>query len=88
VSEDQARVSAAGGCFMPRDVELCRTLADDTDSLQTDRRVRNAAFVSAGVLGAATVAAFFLWPPSASHSVAAAPSVAPHFRGLLVSGSF
>jgi len=88
VSEELALVTSMGGCAMPRDVELCRSLADDTEGLQTDRRVRNVAFVSAGVLGAATVGAFFLWPPSGTRSVAATPSFVPQFRGVLLSGSF
>jgi hypothetical protein len=67
--------------------EPCSALAQYNARLPTDRNVRNTAFVSAGVLGAATLATFFFWP-ARSTRITATGSVRGEDFGLLVSGRF
>jgi hypothetical protein len=81
---------AAGG-GAPADA--CAELANYATRLPKDRNVRNAALVSAGVLGAATVATFFLWP-SSNRAGATQPATSvsawlePGHCGVVVSGRF
>ncbi len=73
----RALVPPNDGCAGPAaPLETCSDLSYYVSRAQMDRKVRNAAFISAGGLGAATVATFLLWPAQASrHS--AMPRVAP-----------
>jgi tetratricopeptide (TPR) repeat protein len=74
----------------PRAV-ACRDLRDSADQIDRDRAVRNVSLIAAGVVGAATVATFFLWRPkneSSAAAVAIAPSVGPHQRGIEIVGRF
>jgi hypothetical protein len=50
------------GCASQPSAELCRQLSDRYDAVDRDRKWAIASFATAGVLGAATVTAFFLWP--------------------------
>jgi hypothetical protein len=73
----------------PRAV-ACRELRDSADQIDSDRTVRNVSFIAAAVIGAATVATFFLWraPRDGKAAVALAPSVGPHQRGIEIVGRF
>jgi hypothetical protein len=71
----------------PTDAEFCRSLGDDFTRQSTDRRVRDIAFVGAGVLGVATLATVFLWRPRPG-SVSVAPALSPTAPGLVVFASF
>lgn len=69
----------------------CRDVRDSVDQIDRDRALRNAGFIAAGVVGAATAATFLLWRPSRdgrTATVAIAPSVGPHERGVGIVGSF
>lgn len=69
----------------------CRTLRDSADQIDRDRMMRNVSFIAAGVVGAATVATFFLWRPArnaTTATVAIAPSVGPQQRGIEIVGRF
>ena len=76
-------------CAAPyaEDVSFCRGLDDDLARQRTDRRVRDIAFIGAGVVGVATLATVFLWRPRAS-SVSVAPALSPTAPGLVVFGNF
>jgi hypothetical protein len=52
----------------------CSALDDSVDAVVRNRNIRTGAFVGAGVIGVATLAAFFLWP-QASKSASDKPSV-------------
>jgi hypothetical protein len=54
---------------------------------QNHRQVRDIAFITAGVLGVATLATVFLWRPKPT-SVAVAPVLDPAAPGFVLSGSF
>jgi hypothetical protein len=68
-------------------VDACRTLSSATSRLQSDRNIRTVGFVSAAVLGAATLSTFFLWPARPKQSIAVAPIVGSSY-GVLISGGF
>ncbi len=74
---DDARVVvvAMDTCAPSTPPPECADLARYAPRLPTDRNVRNAAFVSAGVLGAATAAAWFLWRPSPRTGSSARPAL-------------
>jgi hypothetical protein len=94
IDDARAAVAPLNGCTgggAPADI--CADLATYATRLPRDRNVRNAALVSAGVLGAATAVAFFLWPsPSRSAAASGAPSLSawlePGQYGVTVSGGF
>jgi hypothetical protein len=69
------------------DAAFCNDLNDNIDKQRTDRRVRDLAFVGAGVLGIATIATVFLWRPAPS-MVSLAPALNPSAPGFVVFGNF
>ena len=69
------------------DANFCRTLGNSFDRQGTDRKVRDIAFIGAGVVGVATLATVFLWRPR-SGTVSVAPVLSPTAPGLVVSGNF
>jgi hypothetical protein len=90
VDDARAVVGPTSGCYGGGGpAEACAELATYATRLPRDRNVRNAAFVSAGVLGAATVAAYFLWPsPPGGRSPSLAASLEPGHFGVVVIGRF
>jgi tetratricopeptide (TPR) repeat protein len=75
----------------PAAAAACRDLLDAADRIDTDRTVRNVSFIAAGLVGAATVATFFLWrpkPSSQAASIAIAPVAGHRERGLVIAGRF
>jgi PEGA domain len=92
IDDARAAITPITGCSgSSAPVEPCAELARYGTRLPTDRNVRNVAFVSAGVLGAATVAAFFLWPapsPASTRHVTLLPSVESGEPGVVVIGRF
>ena len=69
------------------DADFCQRVSETADRQQTDRTVRNIAFVGAGVVGVATLATAFLWKTRPA-TVSVAPVLVPNAPGLVVSGSF
>jgi hypothetical protein len=86
---DDARITVRGAsdCGPPSPLAACADLAHYATRLPTDRNVRNAAFVSAGVLGAATAAAWLLWRP-APRNLALGGFIEPGQYGLAIFGNF
>jgi hypothetical protein len=83
-----ACVTAAAGS---PSAAACSNLRDKADQIDRDRMARNVSFIAAGVVGAATVATFFLWRPkrdAKAAAVAIIPSVGPHQRGIEIVGRF
>jgi len=87
--------TSASACLGPDDgsprAVACRELRDSADQIDRDRAVRNASFIAAGVIGAATVATFFLWrAPQGGKSapVAIGPVIGPGERGVALAGRF
>jgi hypothetical protein len=76
----------ATGTYVPDPVQ-CADLADTAQTRSGHQNIRNASFIAAGVLGAATVATYFLWPTPAP-SVALAPHFGPGVAGIGVAGRF
>jgi len=68
--------------------EACAALVTEGPQLQRDRNARTALLLAGGVLGAATVATFFLWPARAPRSTAVLPDVGPGRGGVVVVGRF
>jgi hypothetical protein len=91
---DNARtvITSKSGCTGDSaPVEPCAELARYGTRLPTDRNIRNIAFISAGALGAATVAAFFLWSapsPASTRHVTLLPSIESGQSGVVVLGRF
>jgi hypothetical protein len=86
---------SSSACAGPDDgtarAAACRDLRDSADQVDRDRTARNVGFIVAGVVGAATVATFFLlWPKheSTAAAIAIAPSVGPYRRGIEIVGRF
>ena len=82
-------ITGCSGASAP--AEPCAELARYGTRLPTDRNIRNLAFVSAGVFGAATVTAFFLWSapsPASTRHVTFLPSVEIGKAGVVVLGRF
>jgi hypothetical protein len=78
------------GCTAPvpaTSLELCHSLGALADRIQFDRQMQFVGFIGAGVVGAATLAASFVWQPSRSHGTLV-PTVAPGYAGLRWSTSF
>jgi hypothetical protein len=73
--------SAAG---MPE----CAHLADTLDTRNSANSAAKVSFIAAGVLGAGTVATFFLWPRRSGTSVTVAPQIASDGLGVWASGKF
>lgn len=96
-SDLRARSIAAygvAGCGTPAGAAsaTCADLKSALDRRSSDRTVETAAFVSAGVLGAATIATYFLWPRESGSAkapaAAIAPVVGPSFAGVSARASF
>jgi hypothetical protein len=71
----------------PEDVALCEAYQNELEKQHSDQRVRDIAFVTAGVLGVATVATVFLWRPR-TQTVSVAPVLRPDAPGVVLSGQF
>jgi hypothetical protein len=69
------------------DAGQCADLADANQTRQSHQNIRNASFIAAGVLGAATVATYLLWPRS-QPTVTVMPHVGPGLAGIGVTGAF
>jgi tetratricopeptide (TPR) repeat protein len=77
-------------CYMPApgdNADLCAAYKNELEKQHADQRVRDIAFVTAGVLGVATVATVFLWRPRAQ-TVSIAPVLLPNAPGAVLSGQF
>jgi hypothetical protein len=101
--QDSSRISAAQSrlieynaddpgavCNQPTQsnvVTFCQSLQDDLSRQSTDRKVRDIAFISAGVIGVATLATAILWRPRPA-TVSVAPVLNPAAPGLVVLGNF
>lgn len=84
----------------PSRPDACDALSRSVDRGVKNQKQANVAFVTAGVLGAATVATWLLWPSSAARSTEERPSEeygvrwslspygAPHAQGVVFSGRF
>ncbi|HEY1691359.1 MAG TPA: hypothetical protein VGG39_04315 [Polyangiaceae bacterium] len=66
----------------------CQKLASDVDAQKTNHELSTGFWVAGGVLAAAAVGTWFLWPRSADASVTVTPAVAPGTAGLAASGRF
>jgi hypothetical protein len=66
---------------------LCASLQNDLEQQRSDRRIRDIAFISAGMFGVATLATVFLWRPRPSN-VALTPVLRPDAPGFILSGQF
>jgi hypothetical protein len=70
----------------------CADLTKDRNAQKTDHQVSTALWITAGVLAAADVGIWFLWPRSTSNGAATAvrvlPSAAPGGAGVIAVGSF
>jgi hypothetical protein len=69
------------------DADFCGRLRDETTQQANDRRVRDIAFIGAGVIGVATLATVFLWRTRPSN-VSIAPALSPTAPGVVVLGNF
>jgi hypothetical protein len=96
ISELQAQFSMINpknpveACNSPTDPNIaafCQTVSDDLARQQAHRQVRDIAFITAGVLGVATLATVFVWRPKPT-TVAVAPVLNPAAPGFVLSGSF
>jgi hypothetical protein len=67
--------------------DFCSALQSDLEQQRSDRRVRDIAFVSAGMFGVATLATVFLWRPRPS-TVSLTPVLRPDAPGFILSGQF
>jgi hypothetical protein len=68
--------------------DFCQEYKDDVQRQHADRRVRDIAFVSAGVLGVATVATFFIWRPRQAPAVSLTPVLNPAAPGVVLFANF
>jgi hypothetical protein len=68
--------------------DICTKYRDDVEQQRADRRVRDIALVSAGVIGVATLATFFIWRPKPAPALSIAPALSPAAPGLVVFGNF
>ena len=87
---DPASPDYATACNDPGDAvlkEKCTRYREDVTQQHTDQRVRDIAFVSAGVLGVATLATYFIWHPRQGN-VSIAPALSPSAPGWVVFGNF
>ena len=66
---------------------LCHDLHSDLEQQRSDRRIRDIAFIGAGMVGVATIATAFLWRPRSSN-VSLAPVLTPSAPGFILSGQF
>lgn len=81
----------SAACVTSGQVPLgCSAVADRRSDRDRDRTLALTGFVAAGVLGAATIATYFLWPPSetASPSLRVDPIVGPNHSGMFIHGQF
>jgi hypothetical protein len=67
--------------------DFCDHYKNDLVQQNSDQRIRDIAFVTAGVLGVATVATAFLWRPRAT-TVSVAPVLRPDAPGVVFAGQF
>jgi hypothetical protein len=93
MDDARARIAGNSDCGLgTAPADACSELARYAARWPTDRNVRNASFVAAGALGAATVATYFLWPPPPKTTARATPTWSPWLGsgqyGLFVSGRF
>jgi hypothetical protein len=91
-SDQKASIDAMGGpnaCSGPgASSPGCTHLADTLDTRNRANSVAKVSFVAAGVLGAATVVTYFLWPRRSGTELSLAPQVAPGALGLWATGTF
>jgi len=66
----------------------CARLADTLDSRNTANSAAKVAFLASGLLGAGTIATYFLWPRHSGSSVTIAPQLAPGAVAVWASGKF
>ena len=87
---DQARGQfGAAPCAANANATVCRDVADANDRKESAGTRADVALVATGVLGAATIATYFLWPAnSAKGAVRFSPAVTTSRTGLMVHGSF
>ncbi len=74
-------VGASNVCWrnpeMPEIPSQCTEIADKADDTILFQNLRTASFITAGALGVATVATFFLWPAKSEAERARRPVIAP-----------
>jgi hypothetical protein len=86
---DQERpLSVCNNPMDPQVLAMCRDYKAEALQHAEDRRVRDVAFVSAGVLGVATVATYFIWRPRTAPAVSLTPVLSPTAPGLVLFGRF
>jgi hypothetical protein len=85
--KDPSSPAASYCANLTADRDLCNSYKENNTKLQSDQRVRDIAFVTAGVFGVATIATVFLWRPHAT-TVAIAPALRPDAPGVVLSGQF
>ena len=76
---------------VPKDaasIEACQRYTDEVTQHHADRRIRDVALVSAGVLGVATLATFFIWRPRSAPPISVGPALSPSAPGVVVFGNF
>lgn len=66
----------------------CARLADTLDTRNGANSAAGVSFVAAGVLGAGTLATYFLWPRRSGTAVTIAPQIAPGALSVWASGHF
>jgi hypothetical protein len=64
----------------------CSALAETAQTRSDHANLRNASFIAAGILGAATITTYLLWPRQSS--VVVAPGIGPGQAGIGFSGTF
>lgn len=79
-----------GGCRSPAASSSCQQLNDTVDAQNRDATLNAALYVTGGVLAAAAVATWFLWPKQESHATTTwvTPMVGPAHAGLGIGGAF
>jgi hypothetical protein len=66
----------------------CAHLADTLDARNSANSAAKISFAAAGVLGAATLVTYFLWPRRSGTELSLAPQIAPGALGLWASGTY
>jgi hypothetical protein len=83
----QGSSGSTSGCFMSTSA-ACSSLASELSSHSTDGNVATGLFVGAGLLAAAAVVTWVVWPKKTVEGARVLPLVSPSMAGLGVSGSF
>lgn len=81
-----------GGCATEpgRSAGTCRNLVSSLDDWESAGGTADVLYVTTGVLAAATVVAYFVWPTKRNSSTSAlvTPTASPHGGGVVVLGNF